>query len=125
MLAVIGRSPVKTGMTNGEQVTLYFHGARAGYKSQLLAKNPNVCIEGDIFHKVESTEHGITTRYESVIGFGTAEVTEGEEKVRGLRAINAHYGFADYPVERCRGLAGTAVYRITLSSLTGKRNRAV
>lgn len=32
------------------------------------------------------------------------------------------YHSTDYPVERCRGLTHTAVYKITLDSLTGKRN---
>ena len=47
---------------------------------------------------------------------------EGDEKVHGLKVMLEHYHSADYPVERCRGLTHTAVYKITLDSLTGKRN---
>lgn len=115
--------PVSFGMeVVGGQVILYFHGASQGKKVDCLAAYPKVCVEADLFYQVEPTKIGITTRYESVIGFGTATKVEGEEKVHGLRLLLARYHSADYPVERCRGLTHTAVYKITLDSLTGKRN---
>ena len=105
-----------------DQVILYFHGAARGKKVDCLTQHPQVCVEGDIFYKVEPTQMGITTRYESVIGFGTAQKVEGDEKIHGLKVMLERYHSADYPVERCRGLTHTAVYKITLDSLTGKRN---
>ena len=117
--------PVSFGMqVIDDIVTLYFHGPHRGRKFELLQKQPKVCVEGDIFLKVEPTSYGITTRYESVIGFGTVEPTTGEEKVHGLRAITEHYGFPAYPLERCKGLAAASVYKITLTELTGKRNKS-
>ena len=65
---------------------------------------------------------GITARYESVIGFGIATRVEGEEKLHGLCLLVARYGYADYPVDTCHGLSHTAVYKVELISLTGKRN---
>lgn len=115
--------PVSFGVkVNDDIAAIYFHGAVRGYKTELLAKNPKVCIEGDIFYKVEPWDHGITARYESVIGFGDAEAVSGEEKVIGLKAILEHYNFPNYPIEQCKGLEATAVYKITVLQITGKRN---
>ena len=115
--------PVSFGMDIvDEKVVVYFHGAVAGLKTECIEQNDNVCIEADIFYKVETTKTGITARYESVIGFGVVSKVEGEEKLHGLRKLVEHYGFSDYPIERCRGLDNTAVYKIVLSELSGKRN---
>ena len=115
--------PVSFGISceNGE-ATLWFHGAKQGRKVDALNANPNVCVEGHIFHGVTPTQHGITTRYESVIGFGRAECVQNEEALFGLARIVEHYGISDYPLNRCKGLPMTAVYKIRLESLTGKRN---
>lgn len=104
------------------QVVLYFHSAAEGRKIEALARHPSVCIEADIFHKTETTPHGITSRYESVLGFGTAHPVEGEEKLHGLRLLIEHYGYDTYPLESCRMLSHTAVYKICLTELTGKKN---
>ena len=55
--------PVSFGMEviDGKAI-VYFHCAQQGMKLDLLRANPCVCVEGDIFIKVESTPHGITTR---------------------------------------------------------------
>ena len=115
--------PVSFGLAEGEATpVLYFHCAKAGMKLDCLRQSPKVCVEGDICHGVTPTANGITTRYESVIGFGTAEPVSGEEKILGLKRILEHYGHSDYPLDRCRGLERTEVVRIVLSELTGKRN---
>lgn len=115
--------PVSFGMeVHGAVITIYFHGARSGYKNGLLAENSKVCVEGDIFSKVEPTDYGITTRYESVIGFGTTEMVGEEEKIHGLQTILDHYGYSEYPVGRCKGLKMSTLYKVTLTRITGKRN---
>lgn len=103
-------------------IALYFHSAALGRKVTALEQDARVCIEGDIFLKTEQTERGITARYESVIGFGKALRIEGEEKLHGLRLLTQRYGYPDYPVDRCYGLSHTLVYKIELTSLSGKRN---
>lgn len=116
--------PVSFGaeLVDGRPV-LYFHCAREGLKLELLKKNPAVCVEGDIFIKTEPTDHGITTRYESVIGFGTCSpVEDPDEIVHGLRLLTEHYGYRDYALEKCRALRYVHVGKITLDELTGKRN---
>ncbi len=115
--------PVSFGMKKTDRtLVIYFHGAKRGLKYELTDKHPNVCFESDICHKIEEFAHGITARYESVIGFGKIERIESEEKLAALQAICAHYGRADYSVANCSGLAATAVYKITVDSITGKRN---
>lgn len=115
--------PVSFGLrVEGESILLYFHGAKRGHKIELIEKSPKVCIEGDIFYKIEETTHGITTRYESVIGVGVIEKVEGDEVIEGIQEICKHYNRPAYPIGRCKGLPMTAVYKIKVESLTGKRN---
>lgn len=116
--------PVSFGaVLNGQTITIYFHCATEGMKIDLLRRNPKVCVEADVFYKTEKTDHGITTRYESVIGFGTCELLEAaEEKTAGLRAVLDHYGYFDYPLQQCRALTHTLVGKITVETITGKRN---
>ena len=46
--------PVSFGAEmSGSKPVVYFHCARQGLKLDLLAKNPRVCVEGDIFIKTE------------------------------------------------------------------------
>ena len=116
--------PVSFGaeMINGK-VVVYFHCARQGMKLDLLRGNSHVCVEGDIFIKTELTEHGITTRYESVIGFGSCNLVDNEEEVvHGLRLLTEHYGYHDYSIERCRGAEHLYVGKIILNEISGKRN---
>ena len=111
-----------TEMIEGKAV-VYFHCAREGLKVDLIQANPRVCVEGDIFIKIEPTDHGITTRYESVIGFGECRFVEDmDEIVHGLKVLTEHYGFYNYPLERCRGIEHLFVGKIVLDEMTGKRN---
>ena len=116
--------PVSFGMEviDGKAI-VYFHCAQQGMKLDLLRANPCVCVEGDIFINVESTLHGITTRYESVIGRGECRLlTDADEIVHGLRLIVDHYGYTDYPLERCSGIEHLLIGRIVLDEITGKHN---
>lgn len=115
--------PVSFGVVRKEDsVTLYFHGAKQGEKAARIASNPKVCVEGHIFYKVEPTQCGITAHYESIIGFGIVENVDEDEAVYGLQSIIDHYHYSDYPIEKCKELQMTKVYKITLDKLTGKRN---
>ena len=104
------------------QIVLYIHGAKEGFKHNLLEVDNRVCIEADIFHRYTNTGTGLTTEYESVIGFGIAEIITGEEAAWGMDLICTHCGFDGY-VYDMRMLEATRVYRIKLSSITGKHNQ--
>lgn len=116
--------PVSFGMEIVEnKAIIYFHCAQRGMKVDLLRANPCVCVEGDIFIKVEKTGHGITTRYESVIGFGECHfVDDTDEVIHGLRVLTEHYGHRDYSLEKCRGIERLLIGKIVLDSITGKRS---
>lgn len=107
--------------TVGNKITLYFHGAKEGLKHDLIARNPYVCVEADIFHRYTSVPpNSVTADYESIIGFGTAELVSGDEAVKGIDLLLEHCGYAGFEYDRA-ALNFTAVYKITLDSFTGKR----
>lgn len=119
--------PVSFGadMADGK-ITIYFHCAREGQKIHMLKADNHVCIEADCFIGTEPTDHGITTRYESVIGRGTCEFLQNDsEIIYGLKTITDHYGYPDYDLSHCRGLEHVLVGKIVLDEITGKRNLPV
>ncbi len=108
------------------KIVIYFHCAREGQKIDMLKEDNHVCIEADRFIRTEPTDHGITTRYESVIGRGTCELLQNEnEIICGLKAITEHYGYPDYDLSHCRALEHVFVAKIVLDEITGKRNLPV
>jgi len=102
------------------QIELYIHGAKEGLKHTLLDKDNHVCVEADIFHRYAETGTGLTCEYESIIGFGIAEVVYDDEAKKGLDLICTHCGFHGYAYD-ISALAHMKIYRITLSSITGKK----
>lgn len=116
--------PVSFGYDiTGELPILYFHCAKEGLKLDCIKQNPKVCVEADIFYKIDKLEHGITTRYESVIGFGKCEmITDIVGKKEGLKKILEHYNQTDYSFDRCRGIDNLIIIKIKLEKITGKRN---
>lgn len=115
--------PVSFGaeLQNGA-ICVFFHGSFQGRKAALLQSSPRVCVEADLCHGfLENGAGGYTCDYESVIGWGTVELLYGEAAARGVRLLMAHCGFFEYtncPPDVARE---TAVYRITLDRVSGKR----
>ena len=103
------------------RISVFFHGAFEGRKAELLKHNPVVCVEADLCHGFVEHDHGgLTCDYESVIGYGTARLLEGEQKEEGLRLLLEHCGTPNY---KCTPevTAVTAVTGIELDSVCGKR----
>ena len=105
-----------------EAITIYFHGAKAGLKHDLIARDAQVCVEADSFYGYDEAPGGITTRYESFIGFGKASRVYGKEAVKGLDLLLVRSGYEGHPCNTEAALAATAVYKIELTFFTGKRN---
>lgn len=105
----------------GGRLYIYVHGAREGMRHELLARDWRVCFEADHFDGYVQTEHGISSKYESIVGFGRTEVMNGEAAEHGMECILAHCGFAGF---KCpEGVAArTSIWRITVSQMTGKRH---
>jgi len=120
-----GREPYVVPLCFGyDGQTLYLHAATEGRKLNILRENNRVCFEFDIVKRMVEAEDACSwgLRYQSVIGFGTAEVVEEpEEKRRELSLLMAQYSdrefsFPDQAVQR------TCVIRVTIGRITGKQS---
>lgn len=114
--------PISPALVGGAVV---FHCARHGLKADAMRANPSVCLSAAC--DVSPVPEEFTTEYASAVAFGTAaEVTDAAEKVTALRAICERYaasnmrGFDD-AIER--SLHRTAIWRIDIDELTGKRKK--
>lgn len=105
---------------NGK-VYVYFHCAKEGKKLDMIEQDGNVCFETDILSGYRSAGNGITADYRSVIAFGRAERIYGEELVHGLELLLRHCKVTGYSAEDCAARDITAVVKITVESITGKR----
>ena len=106
-----------------QKIIIYFHGAKEGLKHELIAKNPHVCVESDIFYGYADSQNGLTVEYESVIGFGLCELLDGNRAEYAMGLLLSHCNCDDgYSYDR-NALNAAAVYQITLSTVSGKRNR--
>ncbi|MDP2840594.1 MAG: pyridoxamine 5'-phosphate oxidase family protein [Syntrophales bacterium] len=104
---------------------LFLHCATEGRKLDILRRNDRVCFEMDFLREIKQgpVSCGWGARYESVIGFGRAILVEDPaEKRFALDRIMDHLcaqGPYAYPDDI---LAKTAIIRIEIESLTGKRH---
>jgi nitroimidazol reductase NimA-like FMN-containing flavoprotein (pyridoxamine 5'-phosphate oxidase superfamily) len=103
---------------------LYMHGAREGKKADILNRNKQVCFEMDGAHALIPGDEpaAYSFAYESVVGFGTAEILEkDDEKTHGLNLLMKHQTGEDrdyaYPPGQLRN---TLVFRVRVSSFTAK-----
>lgn len=105
---------------------LYFHSAQVGKKAECLRRSPRVCVVC-VEDAPAIDQPGMTTRYASAVLFGRVEeITDDAEKVRALGLLckklapenpRSHGDF-----KGCR--EATALWRITVDSIAGKRNGA-
>jgi nitroimidazol reductase NimA-like FMN-containing flavoprotein (pyridoxamine 5'-phosphate oxidase superfamily) len=105
--------------------SLYLHCATEGRKLEILRRNDRVCFEMDLLREVKRVETGCgcTASFESVIGFGRAAVvTDAAERRRGLDRIMEHYRAKGPFAYTEENLTRTAVLRIDIESVTGKRH---
>lgn len=108
---------------NGDSLTLYFHGAPEGKKIDLIRREGRAAFEADCSHRLffDREKGSCTTEYESVVGYGDVGfVTSEEEKIRALKILMKHYGEEDFPFSLAV-VPGTAVFRLDVRSVTGKR----
>jgi nitroimidazol reductase NimA-like FMN-containing flavoprotein (pyridoxamine 5'-phosphate oxidase superfamily) len=104
--------------------SLFFHSAPEGRKIDLIRARPRVCFEaeGECRVEVGETPCDCTTRYKSVIGWGTASFVErAEEKSVALAALNRKFGAKEGPFPQAM-LSRVAVIRIDIDRMTGKAN---
>lgn len=104
----------------GDDIYVYFHCAKEGKKIDLIDKNNAVCFEADMLNGYVTVGQSVTADYKSVIGYGYAERISGADAVRGIDLLMKHCGFDDFSAENCVLTGIVAVYRIRVTSLTGK-----
>ena len=113
-----------------KKLSVYFHGAGEGKKLDAIRQNPAVsfCTETGMEISGKDEACNWTCYYESVIGFGTASLLEDKaERTQGLDAIMLHNGYklpagVKVIAYNAMSLAKTAVVKIEVNELTGKRH---
>ena len=81
-------------VTEGNSLVSYFHTAAEGRKIDLLKKQTAVTFQADTGHALRPGENAgdFSYYYQCVMGRAEAELlSEPEDKIRGFRAIMAHY----------------------------------
>ena len=107
--------------TVGDKFVFYTHSAMKGLKLDLIKANPKVCVEIDGMNGYVETARGVTTNYRSFIGFGTAEIADYNDTVKGLDLLLQHCNITGYSAEECAKLGITTVLKITVDNYAAKR----
>lgn len=104
---------------DGEHVWL--HCAEDGLKLEILSRDSRVSFAvASETRVVPGRGCGWTSRFRSVIGFGTATLVTGEEeRLRGLAAVVSHYSRKPEAITPIQA-KGCAVLRVDIDSMTGK-----
>lgn len=86
------------GCTEGEQMIMYIHGAKAGRKYELMKKNGacSFTIDGERQVDVMQDKFDITTRYECIMGKAEIEILEDEAAIEALNYIANNYAGYDF-----------------------------
>ena len=105
-------------------VAVYFHSALAGTKIEIMKKNSLVCFSVSIDNGVIESDKAcdFEAKHRTVIGLGNAVFVEDEaEKIKALDMIVALFTDKkfEYPLS---SLKGTAVIRIDIESIKGKKH---
>jgi nitroimidazol reductase NimA-like FMN-containing flavoprotein (pyridoxamine 5'-phosphate oxidase superfamily) len=105
--------------------TIYIHSAPEGKKIELLRKNQRVCFEIENGVKIIEGENPCdwSTRFRSVLGYGTVEIiTDEQGKQEGLEVIMAHHGVPDQKSFSMESLHRMVILKLTIDSVTGKKS---
>jgi uncharacterized protein len=103
---------------------LYFHSAKRGSKIEILKHNNRVCFEiSEALGVIPSDQAcNFEARHQTVIGHGLASfIEESAEKTAVLDRIVAQFTSATFSYPEAN-LRATAVIRIDITSLKGKRH---
>ena len=117
--------PLNFGMEQDEEgkVTLYFHSALEGRKTELLKEGLKASFEMDTKHEIEYNEgRGYCTYYfESVMGRGTIHILNDDEKFEALKKLMDHYHPGANAYFNTAAIPRTLVYALEVEEMTGKR----
>jgi nitroimidazol reductase NimA-like FMN-containing flavoprotein (pyridoxamine 5'-phosphate oxidase superfamily) len=114
--------PVNYAYADGH---LCIHSAPAGNKIEMIKKNDRVCFEMELYDEIMKAEKACnwTTKYRSVIGWGTIRVSdEKDEKIRGLDLIMKKYGWKGKTVYGDGMLNNMVLLLIEIDHFTAKQS---
>ncbi len=114
--------PFNYGYTEG---VLYIHSAPEGKKIKLLRKDSRVCFEVEDSMEITKGDQACnwSTRYRSVVGYGTVEIlSDDESKQQGLEVIMAQHGAPDLIEFNQKNLDRMVILKLTITSMTGKQS---
>lgn len=104
--------------------TIYFHSAKKGHKIDAIRRNPNVSFA--IVGKDDIVSERFTTFYRSVIVFGKARITRGEERKNAFKAFVEKYS-GDQPeevkVEKLAKDTKAYIVAIDIEQISGKESK--
>jgi nitroimidazol reductase NimA-like FMN-containing flavoprotein (pyridoxamine 5'-phosphate oxidase superfamily) len=114
--------PFNYGYRDG---ALYIHSALEGKKIDLLRKDKRVCFEVEDTMEITKGDKACdwSTRYRSVVGYGTVEIlSDDESKQQGLEVIMAQHGAPELLEFNQRNLDRMVILKLTITSMTGKQS---
>jgi len=104
--------------------TIYFHSSQLGKKIELLKLNNKVCFEIEFFSQIEKRDNPCdwSTKYRSVIGYGTIDFVEDpDEKREGLDIIMAHYGKNSKNIYKDSLIDRVLILKLIIEEISGKQ----
>lgn len=105
-----------------DKITLYFHGANAGKKLELMKKNNKVGFQMSCSHKLLLGEKACnsTMEYESVCGNGIVEILSEAEKEEALIYLMKQYSGKEKHEFNKNEINAVLVFKLTVSEIHGK-----
>ncbi len=100
---------------------IYFHSAKAGHKIDALKRSPKVSLTVVDEDTIVSAEY--TSYFRSVIAFGQARFTDGDEWMDGFRALVEKYSGDQPEAAKHKGITEctqSEIIAIDLEHVTGK-----
>jgi len=104
---------------------IYIHSAPEGRKIELLKHNNLVCFEIEDTAMITKEDQACdwSTRYRSVVGYGTVEIISDDAgKQHGLEIIMAQHGATDMVDFDPKNLKRMVILKLTITSITGKQS---
>lgn len=117
--------PLNFGWTFADNaLTLYFHSAKEGKKTDIMRANPRACFEVDCNHALiradTACKYGF--RFTSLIGFGNITFIENQEEKRlALNVLMRHQTGEDKPFDFTDAeIDAVSVFKLSVNEWTGK-----
>lgn len=108
-----------------ENIIFYFHTAREGRKVTLLRKNPNVAFEMDCEHEVYVNDKNTmcSMAYASVMGEGTMQEVEKDEKQEAMNFLLSQYPEHQDVQYNLKTLDYVIIWKLVVKRISAKQNK--